>query len=375
MPSFHHIATALDFSLLGKRIRAVEPDLVDRVLARRRPTAADAWVLASPAAAEQLERMARRAAQVTAQRFGKVVNLYAPLYLSNECTNRCRYCGFASDAAIDRQSLSLDEAVANAEALHAEGFRHLLLVTGEHERRYGVARIEEVVRAVGDLFHSIAIEVFPMSTDDYRRLEAAGVDGLTLYQETYDTATYDLVHPGGRKRDYRWRLEGPERGGAAGFRSLGIGALLGLADWRVEAVALALHAEYLTRRFWRSRIAISFPRLVAAEREFEGACAVSDAALIQMMVALRLILSDAEMVVSTREPPALRDRLPGLGVTRMSAGSKTSPGGYLAEGRDTQFEVRDDRSPAAISAMLVDRGFDPVWKDFDIGLRGGGAVD
>lgn len=374
--SFHDIAAALDFRQLGERIRAVEPALVDRVLARRRPAAADAWVLASPAAWERIEELARRAARITAQRFGRVVNLYAPLYLSNECTNRCRYCGFSSEASITRQSLSLGEAVANARALHAEGFRHLLLVTGEHEHRYGVAQIEEVVRAVGELFHSISIEVFPMSVEDYRRLERAGVDGLTLYQETYDVETYAQVHPGGRKRDYRWRLEGPDRGGEAGFRTLGIGALLGLADWRVETVALALHAEYLTRKFWRSRIAISFPRLVAAERDFAGACALDDAALIQMMVVLRLILPDAEMVVSTREPPELRDRLPGLGVTRMSAGSKTSPGGYLAAGRDTQFEVRDDRSPAAISAMLIDRGFDPVWKDFDIGLRGGrGATD
>jgi 2-iminoacetate synthase len=359
----------LRFDALSRRIEATTGAQVESALSRERPGPGDLAALLSPAAAPLLRTIEQRAAAVTTQRFGRVVNLYAPLYLSNRCTNHCTYCGFASGADIGRRDLSVEETVENASILVDEGFRHVLLVTGEDPGHYGVEDIRRVVEAIGGLFHSISIEVFPMTADDYARLERAGVDGLTLYQETYDPERYASVHPAGPKRDYSRRLAAIEQGGEAGFRTLGIGALLGLAPWRCEAVSIAAHALYLSRRFWRSRIAVSFPRIVPAGRGFDPPCPVSDDDLAHMMAALRLVLPDAEFVVSTREPASLRDRLVGLAVTRMSAGSRTAPGAYVTGGAGEQFRVVDDRTPSEVADMLAGRGYDPVWKDFDRTLR------
>ncbi len=354
---------------LADRIDSTTGEQVRRALAMERPGPKEVAALVSPASRAFLPEIERRARQVTLHRFGRVVQLFAPLYLSNRCTNRCAYCGFAADSDIRRADLTPVRALENARILHEQGFRHVLLVTGEDPAYYGAGDIEAVVRVVSDLFHSISIEVFPMSAQDYAHLAAAGVDGLTLYQETYDLATYAAVHLGGRKRSYEHRLEAMEHGGGAGFRTLGIGALLGLSFWRTEAVVLAMHAAYLSRRFWRSRVALSFPRLVDAGRGFPVAHPVSDDDLSHMMCALRLALPDAEMVVSTREPAWLRDRLVGLAVTRMSAGSRTSPDGYITSGAGQQFSVLDDRTPAQVADMLALAGYDPVFKDLDRALR------
>jgi 2-iminoacetate synthase len=367
--SFHDLVTSMDMGELAQRIEAVRPEQVDRALRRERCRPEDMVALVSPAAADRLDDLTHRAAAITEQRFGRTMQLYAPLYLSSECTNRCVYCGFSHDVEMPRVSLSLDDAVSNARLLHEQGFRQILLVTGEAPRRYGVGHIEAVVRALDPLFDSISIEVFPMSDTDYGRMVAAGVDGLVLYQETYDPERYRSLHPAGRKADYRWRLDGPDRGGQAGFRSLGLGVLMGLAPWQPDAVALVLHAAWLQRRHWRSRIAISFPRMVHSERGFAPTHAVSDRELVQAMAAVRIVLPDAELVLSTREPAVLRDRLIGSFVTRMSAGSRTSPGGYLTEGLGEQFSAKDDRSPAEIARVLEERGIDPVWKDLDKGFR------
>jgi 2-iminoacetate synthase len=360
----------LRFDHLAERIAAATPAQVAGALSRERPGPGDLAALVSLAAGPSLRAIRERAAAVTTQRFGRTVNLYAPLYLSNRCTNHCTYCGFASGSDIERRDLAVEEAVENASILAGEGFRHVLLVTGEDPGRYGVGDIERVVEAIGGMFHSISIEVFPMTAGDYARLERAGVDGLTLYQETYDPDRYAAMHPAGPKRDFAGRLEAVEQGGEAGFRTLGIGALLGLSSWRCEAVAIAAHAQHLSRRFWRSRIAVSFPRIVPAGRGFDPPCPVTDDDLVHMMSALRLVLPDADFVVSTREPAALRDRLVGLAVTRMSAGSRTAPGAYVTRGAGEQFSVVDDRSPAEVADMLVRHGYDPVWKDFDRTLRG-----
>jgi 2-iminoacetate synthase len=367
--SFHQRIADIDLDQLTARIEAVRPEQVERALRQPRLRPEDVITLLSPAAAERLEDLVHRAAAITEQRFGRTMQLYVPLYLSSECTNRCLYCGFAHDVQAERCSLSLDEAVANARVLHEQGFRQILLVTGEAPLRYGVDEIEEVVRAIGPMFDSISIEVFPMSEADYRRMARAGVDGLVLYQETYDRERYAQVHPAGRKSDYRWRLDAPDRGGRAGFRSLGLGVLLGLSPWRPEAALLVQHAAWLQRRHWRSRIALSFPRMVHSERGFEASHSVGDRELIQAMAAVRIALPDAELVLSTREPAALRDALMGSFVTRMSAGSRTSPGGYLAEGLGEQFEAQDLRSAAEIARLLEARGIDPVWKDLDKGFR------
>lgn len=364
--SFQNILRGVEHEALSSALSAVTSEDVECAIAGRRLADSDAIRLFSPAATEHLESMAQGAAAITERRFGKTIQLYAPLYLSNECANTCLYCGFSAHLDTPRLSLTLDESLEEAERLHEMGFRHILLVTGEARGRYGVDRIVEVIRRLTGDFSSISIEAFPMDASEYRRLMNAGADGLTLYQETYDPRVYAALHPKGPKSRYHFRVSAIEKGGEAGFRSLGIGALLGLADWRIEAVILAWHARFLSRRFWRSRISVSFPRVNGAEATFTPPEPVSDAALVQMITGMRLLLPDAELVVSTRESAALRDSLVGLGVTRMSAGSKTNPGGYATQPVSVrQFNISDERSPREVAAMLEERGFEPVWKDFD----------
>ncbi len=362
---FSHIRDS-DFDALKRSIESATKDRVRRAIRQTQSGDDDVLAVFSPAAGEFLEDMAVRAAAVTERRFGKTIQLYAPLYLSNECSNACVYCGFSCDSEMPRISLTLDQALADADKLYMEGFRHILLLTGESPNRYGVEQIREVAKALNGKFSSISIEVFPMKARDYKTLESAGVDALTLYQETYDPRLYKKLHPKGPKSNYEMRLAAIEEGGQAGFRSLGVGALLGLRDWRCEAVMLARHARYLSRRFWKSRVAVSFPRLNPALAGFEAPHPVSDAHLVQMITGMRLLLPDADLVLSTREPAALRDNIIGLGVTRMSAGSRTNPGGYVTElDSGQQFAVADQRPPAQVAAMIESRGFEPVWKDFD----------
>lgn len=357
----------MDLACLRERIDGATAREVERALTREHVSEDDLPALFSEAAVPYLEDLAQRSAAVTERRFGKVMQLYTPLYLSNECVNRCKYCGFAHHLEIPRMTLTVKEALAEAAILYEEGFRHILLVAGESRKHVSMDYLKEVVGALHGQWDSIAIEINPLSADEYRQLYEVGVDGLTLYQETYDPELYLDYHPAGPKRHYANRLNSIEHGGEAGLRSLGIGALLGLGDWRFEAVMVALHARYLARRFWKSRVAVSFPRIRATAGGYQPPSPVGDRDLVQMLCAMRLIMPDSELVVSTREPARLRDRLVGLGVTRMSAGSRTNPGGYSHREDDNgeQFSVEDARSPQEVSAMLIERGYEPVWKDFD----------
>jgi len=363
--SFAAVINALDMVRLRERLRRATVDQVRALLGQERIADDDLPLLFSAAADSLLEDLAKRSGWITAHRFGCVVNLYAPLYLSNACVNDCRYCGFARRNPIKRVTLTVDKALAEARVLYDEGFRHILLVTGEAPHAFSVDDLLRVVQRLAGLFASIAIEVFPMSATDYRRLERAGVDGLTLYQETYDRAEYSKYHDG-PKADFDARLRAIEDGGEAGFRSLGIGALLGLKNWREEATLLALHGRYLAKCFWRSRVAFSFPRLRPAEGGFAPPHPVSDRELVQMILGLRLSMPDAEIVVSTREPAYLRDALMAVGATRLSAGSRTNPGGYRdPEGAGRQFDVHDARSPREVALAIERAGREAVWKDFD----------
>lgn len=340
---------------------------VEQALAREALGDRELAALLSEAAVPYLEELARRAQALTRQRFGRTMQLYAPVYLSNECVNRCTYCGFSRHLRIPRRTLTVDAARAEAEHLHAEGFRHVLLVSGEAPRTITLEYLEAVVRALRPRFDSLAMEVGTFDLAGYRRLVAAGVDGLTLYQETYQPDTYRQVHLGGPKRHYAARLQAMQDAGQAGFRSMGIGFLLGLAPWRREALALLRHGQRLTRTFWRSRLAVSFPRIRDNAGGQPAAFPVRDRDLVQMLCVARLALPDAELVLSTREPAPLRDALMNLGITRMSAGSCTNPGGYTTEnaGSGEQFEIEDTRSAREVAEVLLARGFDPVWKDFD----------
>lgn len=339
---------------------------VERALSSERLRPDDFMALISPAAEGYLEAMAQKAHRLTRQRFGNTILLYAPLYISNECSNGCLYCGFNALNKVPRRTLTLDEVERDARILHDLGFRHILLVTGEAPAKVGNDLLAAAARRIGHLFSSISIEVYPMEEAGYARMVEAGVDGLTVYQETYDRALYSQLHPFGKKRDYDFRLLTPERGGAAGLRRIGIGFLQGLGNFRTEAFFTGLHALYLSRHFWRTQISVSFPRMRPAEGGFSPPNPVSDRSLVQLICAMRLLMPDAGLVLSTRESAELRDHLLPLGITQMSAGSCTAPGGYADGDRSTeQFAIDDDRTPAEVCALLRSRGYDPVWKDWD----------
>ncbi|MGI8820836.1 MAG: 2-iminoacetate synthase ThiH [Chthoniobacterales bacterium] len=348
--------------------------------------------LLAPASDLEFEILAQRSRTLTRQNFGGTMRLFAPLYLSNECINNCRYCGFSRDNPILRVTLDLDQVVAEARYLSAEGFRQILLVAGEHPKFVSGTYLSDCVRALSRDFSSIAIEVGPMETAEYEPLVAAGAEALVVYQETYDRQKYAEMHTSGPKRDFDWRLACPERGYDAGFRRIGIGALFGLAPWRDEAVALAAHLEYLLKRCWQAQISVSLPRLRPAAGGFQPSFTINDRELAQLICALRISFPQVGIVLSTRERAPLRDALAPLGITMMSAGSHTEPGGYTHQGADNlhltvrgkivapdfdegldrlatgQFEISDERSPAEIAASLRRAGLDPVWKDWDQAL-------
>jgi len=345
---------------------------VDRALARagRALTGpqrlADMAALLSDAATARLEELAAAAHALTVRRFGRTVHLFAPLYVSNECVSVCTYCGFSAGNDIARRTLDVDEVLAEARCLAERGFRHLLLVSGEHARIVSKDYLVACVEAIAPLLPTLSIEVQVWDTGTYRRLVEAGCDGLVVYQETYDRATYAATHLKGKKRNHDWRLAAPDRGAEAGMRRLGIGALLGLhPDWRSEALAVAAHAHALMHRWWRTEVTVALPRLRPAAGDYEPAVAIADRHYVQLVCALRLSLADVGISVSTREPGWLRDGLIPLGVTLMSAGSHTEPGGYAAPSEaEPQFEISDDRTPEQVAAALRSRGYDPVWKDW-----------
>jgi 2-iminoacetate synthase len=334
----------------------------------------------------QLARLAGQSQMLTRRFFGRTMRLFAPLYLSSECINNCQYCGFSRDNPILRVTLSVDEVEAEARYLARVGFRNILLVSGEHPKFVSNGYLREVVRRLVSFVPSVSLEVAPMEVDDYLSLVSAGAEGLVVYQETYDRKIYSELHTAGPKRNFDWRLETPERGHTAGFRRIGIAALFGLAEWRSEVVALAEHLEYLLKKCWRSQLTVSLPRLRPAAGGFKPRFSLSDRDLLQVLCALRIKFPQVGIVLSTRESAAFRDLLMPLGVTMMSAGSRTEPGGYTGQGvhslhltvkgrvteancngskADSQFEVEDTRSPDEIASALRARGLEPVWKDWD----------
>jgi 2-iminoacetate synthase len=343
---------------------------------------------------QQLEAMAQASSSLTLQNFGRTMRLFAPLYLSNECINNCQYCGFSRDNPILRVTLDVDEVIAEAQHLARQGFRQILLVTGEHPKFAGHDYLAECVGALAPDFSSISIEVGPMETEDYVPIVEAGAEGLVVYQETYNRGIYAEMHTAGPKRDFNFRLDCVERGYAAGFRRLGVGALIGLSRWQDEAIALAAHLEYLFKRCWQAQITVSLPRLRPAAGGFHPLFSMTDRELVQLVCALRITFPQLGIVLSTRERASLRDSLASIGVTMMSAGSHTEPGGYTRQGHvhlhrtvrgrfvapeyqdgedelaTGQFAISDERSPAEIAAVLRRRGLEPVWKDWDQALCG-----
>jgi len=363
--SFIEVLSKTDISQIADSIYSTSEQAVKHILNKTRFSISDFPVLISPAAAPFLEEMATIARSITLLRFGKAIRLYAPLYISNECVNACVYCGFNIQNNIERRTLTKEEVFTEASRLHAEGFRHILLVSGEHREKIPVTFFESLAAEFSRKFAGLSIEVYPMDTKDYQRLARCGVSGIAVYQETYNCSLYKTLHSG-PKADFNYRLTAPERAAEAGFRELGIGALLGLNDFRIDMTCTALHALYLMKKFWKAHIAISFPRLRKAEGAYSPPAPVSERELAQIVFALRMVLPDADLVLSTRERPVFRNGMAGAGITRMSAGSKTNPGGYaLKENSLEQFEVADTRSSAEVASMLQKKNIEPVWKDFD----------
>jgi 2-iminoacetate synthase len=353
--------------------------------------------LISPAAAELLEPLSRRSQQMTQQRFGKVIRLFAPLYLSNECINTCKYCGFSRDNPILRVTLTVDDVRREARALLDQGFRNILLVSGEHPKFVGNGYVTDCVRALHQEVPSISLELGPMETEEYRAIAQAGAEGLVVYQETYDRAVYADMHTAGPKRNFEWRMETPERAYAAGFRRIGIGALYGLSDWRLEAISVAAHAAHLLRNCWKAQLTISLPRLRPCAGEFQPLTHMTDRELVQLICAFRLMFPDVGLVLSTRESAKLRNGLIPIGITLISAGSQTEPGGYTGAGHEklhytergkivelgasewatadnrpvnatSQFKIADERSPQEVADLIRQLGYEPVWKDWDAAL-------
>lgn len=386
VPKAHLFTRGLRLRIFPPLSSMTRPDLT--TAAARSPLTRRLLELLAPKTDAQLEALARESAALTRQHFGKAIRLFAPLYLSNECINSCAYCGFSRENAILRVTLEIESVVKEARHLAKEGFRHVLLVAGEHPKFVSSGYLEKCVRALAAEIPGLALEVAPLDTPDYAALVAAGAEGLVVYQETYDRAVYAELHTSGPKRNYEWRLASPERAYAGGFRRIGIGALFGLADWRAEACALAAHLELLQRKCWKAQFTVSLPRVRPCAGEFTIRSVLPDREFVQLICALRICFPQVGIVLSTREAPELREALLPLGITMMSAGSHTEPGGYTGEGRDdlhltvrgrpitpenhdpdaratAQFEIADERSPTEIATLLRARGFEPVWKDWD----------
>jgi 2-iminoacetate synthase len=366
---FSTILASWPEAYIRELINKATPADVTRALTRENCHPEGLAALLSPAAAPRLEDMAHRARRITRRQFGRTIGLFVPLYLSNICRSDCTYCGYAARSGQkgDRRILKPAEIRTECETLARKGFQNILLLTGEAPRVSSLNYLVEAIAIAREYFPSMAVEVYALDQDDYGKLVQAGLEGVTLFMETYHRPTYAQVHLGGRKKDFDYRLGALERAGRAGVRRLGLGALLGLYDWRLDGFWMALHARYLQKECWQSAVSLSFPRLRDVPARHTVQYPLADREFVQLMLAMRIFLPEVGFTLSTREQAELRDNLIPLGVTMMSAGSSTRPGGYSTCGEETleQFEIEDRRSPAEVAAAIRRAGYDPVWKDFD----------
>lgn len=346
---------------------------VENVLAKQGMLNADDFMtLISPAALPYLEQMAALSRKYTQQRFGKTIQFYVPLYLTNSCINHCIYCGFNHNNDIRRIILTDEQILREVKAIKEMGdFRHILLVTGENPRDAGVDYIENAINLVKPYFSSISMEVQPLKEEEYKRLGNAGLNAVYCYQETYNKARYKVYHPKGMKSKFDWRLDAFDRMGKAGIHKIGLGVLIGLEDWRTDASMMAIHLRYLQKRYWKTKYSVSFPRMRPHEGEhFQPNVIMSDKELAQIIFAYRIFDHDIEITLSTRENKTFRDNMTTLGITSLSAGSKTDPGGYAVYKQELeQFVVNDERTPDDVLAAVKKQGYEVVWKDWDPSLQ------
>ncbi|MRI32472.1 2-iminoacetate synthase ThiH [Endozoicomonas sp. OPT23] len=356
-----------DWDELKITINSKSANDVEQALKASRLTHDQFLALISPAAEPYVEQLAQKSMQLTRQRFGNTVQLYLPLYLSNKCTNICTYCGFSLENKIRRKTLSMTELENETAAIKAMGFDHILLVTGEAQGTVGIEYFKDVVKKLKPHFSHITMEVQPLEQHEYEELMELGLDAVLVYQETYHRSAYAKQHLRGSKMDFDYRLDTADRLGKAGIDKIGIGALIGLEDWRTDAAMVGLHLDYLERTYWQTRYSLSFPRLRPCEGEFQPVSEISDRQLVQLICAYRLFKPEAELSLSTRESESFRDNVLPLGITTMSAYSKTQPGGYAEDTPSSleQFAIDDGRRPEAVAEAIKSKGLEAVWKDWD----------
>ncbi|MEI6947597.1 2-iminoacetate synthase ThiH [Paraflavisolibacter sp. H34] len=367
--SFYSLFETFDWNEVKESIYAKTAADVERALHKSTRDLEDFKALVSPAAAPYLEQMAALSHHLTQKRFGKTIQMYVPLYLSNECQNICTYCGFSFDNKLPRRTLAGGEILREVEAIKAMGYHHVLLVTGEAWRTVGVDYFKKALDLIRPHFSHIGMEVQPMDEAEYAELVQHGLNTVLVYQETYHREDYKKHHPKGKKSNFAYRVETPDRLGRAGIHKIGLGVLIGLEDWRTDSFFTALHLRYLEKTYWKTKYSISFPRL----RPFSGGLPpkveMSDRELVQLICAYRILNEEVELSLSTRENEKFRNNVLKLGITSMSAGSKTNPGGYVVEPQSLeQFEISDERSPAEIADLIRRQGYEPVWKDWDHSL-------
>ncbi len=364
--SFKHTFETYDWDSLEKDIYAVSRDDVVATLRKDRIDLDDFKVLISPAAKPFIEQMAQRSQALTKKRFGNTIQMYIPMYLSNECQNICTYCGFSMTNKIKRKTLSDKEILEEVSHIKSLGYDHILLVTGEANRTVGVSYLKHAIELIRSQFSNITIEVQPLDQNEYEALIEAGLYSVLVYQETYHKATYKTHHPKGKKSNFDYRLDTPDRLGKAGIHKIGLGALFGLEDWRVDSFYTALHLKYLQKTYWKTKYSISFPRLRPHQGEVQPKVAMTDADLVQLICAYRMLDEDVELSMSTRESEVFRNNIIKLGITSISAESKTNPGGYAVDPQSLeQFEISDERNTAQIKEMIQSQGYEVVWKDWD----------
>ncbi|RTY84128.1 2-iminoacetate synthase ThiH [Flavobacterium sp. LS1P28] len=366
MNTFRSVFDNYDWETIKTKIYHTTSIEVESALDKKKRSLDDFLRLISPAAKPYLEQMAQLTHELTKKRFGKTIQMYAPLYLSNECQNICTYCGFSLDNKIKRKTLTENEITQEIKVLKKAGFDHVLLVTGEANQTVNIHYFLKAIAQIKNDFSTISAEVQPLSTEEYEQLHEAGVYSILVYQETYHRDVYKQYHTKGKKSNFDFRLETPDRIGTAGIHKIGLGVLLGLEDWRTDSFFNALHLDYLQKTYWQTKYAVSFPRLRPAEGVIKPNFIMDDADLTQLICAYRLWNEDLEISLSTRENEKFRDNIIPIGITSMSAGSKTNPGGYSVDPQSLeQFEISDERSAAEIAKVIYSKGYEPVWKDWD----------
>lgn len=368
-------------------MEAIDSDIMDRVIAEMNSYDADIYTaedvkealaaetcsvdnfkaLLSPAALPFLEEIAQKAQKETRKHFGNSVAIFTPLYIANYCENYCVYCGFNCHNKIKRAQLNYEEIEKEMQAIAATGLEEVLILTGESSNKSSVEYIGEACKIAKKYFKLIGLEVYPMDSKDYAYLHECGADFVTVFQETYNSDKYKTLHLGGRKRIFPYRLNAQERAIMGGMRGVGFAALLGLDDFRKDALATGMHAYLLQKKYPHAEIAFSCPRLrPIINNDKINPKDVHEPQLLQIICAYRIFMPFASITISTRECERFRDNIIQIAATKISAGVNVGIGGHSQEEEkgDEQFEISDGRSVDEIYHMIEDNGMQPVMTDY-----------